>query len=627
MLFDQTAIFEFGADDGILNSMEAFLKQLREQVEAAKALVEIKKQDQETNKSQLSELSNTVVELDEKFSRVWKLYEEKREEYLARSSAPAESAWSGAEVDWETLSNEATADDEEVSNITATIVEPPTAVPRWRCVLQFAARFADEISLQPGDLAYDAPDPLRVAEPGWLWLEAKGQAGWYPESYVEEIIAIAPAAEVSDPVDVPETADPVRGTDTELSNEGAVSSDVTEAESTTGAPRWRCMFEFTARIADELSLQPGDLASDVPAPSGAINPGFIYLTAAGGSGWFPRSHLADINAVAASAGPEAEINDNSGGTANSAATEAVPTTSAPRWRCLREFRARFTDELSLQPGELACDGGTPPRDAEPGWLWLTARGQSGWFPASFAQDVDAPIAFIKFTVAADAPEPELNNNSEGTLTSTAPEDPTTTTTTAHIWRCVREFKARFDDELSLQPGDLASDAPATFKEPGWKWLTAKGQTGWFPESYVRDINAPAPAASAEVSDPVLAARTTIGGDFCIAVHPYQSQVPGDLVFATGDRIQVIKRDGDWWTGRLANSTGIFLSHYVTRDPTSTAEAPTGAPAADAESWHKILQTHRPARRTHRHRPNRLTSKTDRTVPEQQNHENRKQNRT
>ncbi|KAH9635900.1 hypothetical protein HF086_002460 [Spodoptera exigua] len=72
---------------------ELLRKQKEEQVEAAKALVESKKQDLETNKSQLSELSNTVTELGEKCARVWKLYEERREEYLSRSSAPAESAW------------------------------------------------------------------------------------------------------------------------------------------------------------------------------------------------------------------------------------------------------------------------------------------------------------------------------------------------------------------------------------------------------------------------------------------------------------------------------------------------------------------------------------------------------
>lgn len=29
------------------------------------------------------------------------------------------------------------------------------------------------------------------------------------------------------------------------------------------APRWRCVYEFTARTPDELSLQPGDAVSEI----------------------------------------------------------------------------------------------------------------------------------------------------------------------------------------------------------------------------------------------------------------------------------------------------------------------------------------------------------------------------
>lgn len=29
----------------------------------------------------------------------------------------------------------------------------------------------------------------------------------------------------------------------------------------TGGPKWRCVYEFSARTVDELSLQPGDLVS------------------------------------------------------------------------------------------------------------------------------------------------------------------------------------------------------------------------------------------------------------------------------------------------------------------------------------------------------------------------------
>ncbi|KAL4718319.1 hypothetical protein ACJJTC_015393 [Scirpophaga incertulas] len=126
-------------------------------------------------------------------------------------------------------------------------------------------------------------------------------------------------------------------------------------------------------------------------------------------------------------------------------------------------------------------------------------------------------------------------------------------------------------------------------EPGWRWGTARGQTGWFPESYVEDINASA-TAFADITEP-LETKTQLegiaevpeaeiandlggampvveGGDFYIAAYPYTSTEPGDLTFEAGERIEVMRRDGDWWTGRVGIRTGIFPSNYVTKDPTS-----------------------------------------------------------
>ncbi|KAF9816670.1 hypothetical protein SFRURICE_018920, partial [Spodoptera frugiperda] len=183
---------ELNAKQIALNKEKA---ELDAKVEAAKALVESKKQDLETNKAQLSELSNTVTELGEKCARVWKLYEEKREEYLSRSSAPAESAWN-SEADWGSTANDAWGEEPAADNAwgdapptTATEAVPSSTAPRWRCVYEFNARTADELSLQPGDLVSDAQPP-------------RGQSGWFPESYVEDINAHAQSySEVVEPME------------------------------------------------------------------------------------------------------------------------------------------------------------------------------------------------------------------------------------------------------------------------------------------------------------------------------------------------------------------------------------------------------------------------------------------
>lgn len=48
----------------------------------------------------------------------------------------------------------------------------------------------------------------------------------------------------------------------------------------------------------------------------------------------------------------------------------------------------------------------------------------------------------------------------------------------------------------------------------------------------------------------------------VACYPYESTEVGDLVFTVGEHIQVVKKDGDWWTGIIGERSGIFPSNYV-----------------------------------------------------------------
>lgn len=49
-----------------------------------------------------------------------------------------------------------------------------------------------------------------------------------------------------------------------------------------------------------------------------------------------------------------------------------------------------------------------------------------------------------------------------------------------------------------------------------------------------------------------------------AVYDYEAQADGDLSFAEGDMIEVIKRGGEeeWWKGRLNGAEGVFPGNYV-----------------------------------------------------------------
>lgn len=74
-----------------------------------------------------------------------------------------------------------------------------------------------------------------------------------------------------------------------------------------------------------------------------------------------------------------------------------------------------------------------------------------------------------------------------------------------------------------------------------------------------ETNAPERAASVE-------------GEAYVACYPYESNEIGDLTFTAGEYINVIKKDGDWWTGVVGDRTGIFPSNYV--QPTDANSATT-----------------------------------------------------
>lgn len=71
-----------------------------------------------------------------------------------------------------------------------------------------------------------------------------------------------------------------------------------------------------------------------------------------------------------------------------------------------------------------------------------------------------------------------------------------------------------------------------------------------------------PIASLEKRESLPAALESDEGEYYIANYPYQSIEQGDLSFNAGDIITIIKKEGDWWTGKLKDAVGIFPSNYV-----------------------------------------------------------------
>ena len=51
-------------------------------------------------------------------------------------------------------------------------------------------------------------------------------------------------------------------------------------------------------------------------------------------------------------------------------------------------------------------------------------------------------------------------------------------------------------------------------------------------------------------------------DIYEAIYSFEASEPCDLSFNVGERIIVLKYDGDWWTGQIGDRTGLFPNNYV-----------------------------------------------------------------
>lgn len=58
--------------------------------------------------------------------------------------------------------------------------------------------------------------------------------------------------------------------------------------------------------------------------------------------------------------------------------------------------------------------------------------------------------------------------------------------------------------------------------------------------------------------------------YCRALYSYNSDVEEDLIFSQGDIIEILRKSGNWWEGKVNGRKGIFPINYV--EPFDEAEA-------------------------------------------------------
>lgn len=77
--------------------------------------------------------------------------------------------------------------------------------------------------------------------------------------------------------------------------------------------------------------------------------------------------------------------------------------------------------------------------------------------------------------------------------------------------------------------------------------------------------APAPTLAGKRPPPPPPGRPKPAAEYVTALYDFAGQAEGDLSFAAGDKIEIVKKtesDQDWWTGRLNGYEGTFPANYT-----------------------------------------------------------------
>ncbi|KAM9156493.1 intersectin-2 isoform 3-T4 [Pangshura tecta] len=283
------------------------------------------------------------------------------------------------------------------------------------------------------------------------------------------------------------------------------------------------------------------------------------------------------------------------------ATESRNSALLVNYTALYSFEARNNDELSFNSGDvIQVDEKTV---GEPGWLYGSFQGHFGWFPCNYVEKISEnekalspkrallpPTVFLSTTSAP--PEPlSPSRSAENTDYQNVPFSSLTVNTT---WQkksaftrtaspgsvspvhgqgqAVENLKAQAlcswtakkDNHLNFSKNDVIT---VLEKQENWWFGEVHGGRGWFPKSYVKIL--PGNENKREEPETIYTAVNkkpstpsyTIGEEY-VALYSYTSAEPGDLTFAEGEEILVTQKDGEWWTGSIADRTGIFPSNYV-----------------------------------------------------------------
>ncbi|XP_030638806.1 intersectin-2a [Chanos chanos] len=381
---------------------------------------------------------------------------------------------------------------------------------------------------------------------------------------------------------------------------------------------YRALYPFTARNADELTLDAGCLVQVDKSTVG--EPGWLYGHYHGNTGWFPESYAEKYSlaenltntpkqalippgqsTTTTSSGiphvntdtPEHPLTlESSSDTHDSTHTERVQVVALCSWTAKMESHLNFSKDDIITVLEQ-----------QENWWLGELNGEQGWFPKTYVSVVTSSDTQTEplYSTVDEYDGPDSSQTEEyvalytyespesGDLTFQAEDTIMVMEREGEWWRgCIGDQSGLFPsnyvkvkdtgapnkkpeiaqvstanvattkEQLSLTPGQLIVILGKNSN--GW-WLgelQARGkrrQKGWFRSANVRLLEQ---GSGKTTPAPVPLCQV-------IAMYDYKAANDDEMSFLKGQLINVLNKDDpDWWKGELNGVTGLFPTNYVTQ---------------------------------------------------------------
>ncbi|KAL7872522.1 hypothetical protein SRHO_G00075050 [Serrasalmus rhombeus] len=240
------------------------------------------------------------------------------------------------------------------------------------------------------------------------------------------------------------------------------------------------------------------------------------------------------------------------------------------YRALYPFTARNADELTLEAdGLIEVDESTV---REPGWLYGSYGGKSGWFPESYAEkinkDTTDPTAVLTHTTA---PPADYSRIPRVDIEGPTPTHTPAATLSQHAQAiAVCAWTANTESHLGFSKDDVIT---VLEQQENW-WYGELGENrGWFPKTHVSMVT-----TNNFHTEPLYSTVDELDLPDCgpleeyVALYTYESPESGDLTFRAEDVILVTEKEGEWWKGCIGDQSGLFPSNYVKPKDSDTAKS-------------------------------------------------------